>query len=585
MPDIKFYSNITVPGLLQNGHAVINENDIDAILTQKDVVNHTSLEQKLLEKGYITDTDVETKLTTKGYVKESEIDTKLTTKGYVKDSDVDSKLSSKRYISEDDVEQKVSEKGYVKNTEVPNIPTPWSNVSNKPNTLLGYGIIDAQSLDSDLSAIAGLSSTGISARVSNGSWVIRTITGTSGNIVVTNGDCVSGNPTINLVSTGITAGTYQAITVDSYGRVISGSNPTTLSGYGITDAQTINSILTSISGLSTNTVGTIKLNNGVASLDQASYLTSNQSISISGDAIGTGTTNISLTLSNTGVTAGTYNNYDTITPFTVDSKGRITALGNPVSISPSWNNISGKPTTISGYGITDAQPINSNLNSISSLQTTTSGFIKLNNGVASIDVNNYLLNNQSITISGDASGTGSTSIVLTLANSGVTAGTYHSVTVNDKGLVISGSDSSNQIITGSFASSTGTTIIPADTTTPLSTEGSQIWSANITPSTTSSKVSISTQFTLDSGQSSRTITVALFRGTTCIQAYAIYFSSTVQPRSTSVQFVDSPSTTASTTYSMRVGISAAGSWYINQNSSGRITYGGVNKSTYILQEI
>jgi hypothetical protein len=43
--------------------------------------------------------------------------------------------------------------------------------------------------------------------------------------------------TIDLATIG-TAGTYKSVTVDSYGRVSSGTNPTTLSGYGITDAAT-----------------------------------------------------------------------------------------------------------------------------------------------------------------------------------------------------------------------------------------------------------------------------------------------------------------------------------------------------------
>ena len=49
-----------------------------------------------------------------------------------------------------------------------------------------------------------------------------------------------------------------------------------------------------------------------------------------------------------------------------------------------------------------------------------------------------LQSNQTITISGDASGSGKTSISLTLANSGVSAGTYSTVTVNGKGLVTAG---------------------------------------------------------------------------------------------------------------------------------------------------
>ena len=43
---------------------------------------------------------------------------------------------------------------------------------------------------------------------------------------------------IDLATTGITAGTYKSITIDAYGRATAGTNPTTLAGYGITDAYT-----------------------------------------------------------------------------------------------------------------------------------------------------------------------------------------------------------------------------------------------------------------------------------------------------------------------------------------------------------
>lgn len=40
-----------------------------------------------------------------------------------------------------------------------------------------------------------------------------------------------------LANSGVTAGTYRSVTVDAKGRVTAGTNPTTLSGYGITDAM------------------------------------------------------------------------------------------------------------------------------------------------------------------------------------------------------------------------------------------------------------------------------------------------------------------------------------------------------------
>lgn len=48
---------------------------------------------------------------------------------------------------------------------------------------------------------------------------------------------------IDLATTGVAASTYQSVTVDTYGRVTAGTNPTTLSGFGITDA--VSSSLTS----------------------------------------------------------------------------------------------------------------------------------------------------------------------------------------------------------------------------------------------------------------------------------------------------------------------------------------------------
>ena len=49
---------------------------------------------------------------------------------------------------------------------------------------------------------------------------------------------------------------------------------------------------------------------------------------------------------------------------------------------------------------------------------------------AFVKAQNYLTGNETITVSGDATGSGTTSISLTLANSGVSAGTTSGVTVN-----------------------------------------------------------------------------------------------------------------------------------------------------------
>ncbi len=46
----------------------------------------------------------------------------------------------------------------------------------------------------------------------------------------------TGTISVTLANSGVTTGTYKSVTVDAKGRVTAGTNPTTLSGYGITDA-------------------------------------------------------------------------------------------------------------------------------------------------------------------------------------------------------------------------------------------------------------------------------------------------------------------------------------------------------------
>lgn len=54
---------------------------------------------------------------------------------------------------------------------------------------------------------------------------------------------------IDLATSGVSAGTYLGFAVDTYGRVTSVTTPTTLAGYGITDAQPIDADLTAIAAL------------------------------------------------------------------------------------------------------------------------------------------------------------------------------------------------------------------------------------------------------------------------------------------------------------------------------------------------
>lgn len=81
---------------------------------------------------------------------------------------------------------------------------------------------EKQPLDSTLTSLAAYNTNGILTQTAADTFTGRTITGTASNITVTNGNGVSGNPTIDLPDTAVSAGTYNTpatIVVDAKGRL------------------------------------------------------------------------------------------------------------------------------------------------------------------------------------------------------------------------------------------------------------------------------------------------------------------------------------------------------------------------------
>jgi hypothetical protein len=128
------------------------------------------------------------------------------------------------------------------------------NASN-PTTLADYNLngnvegSSAQPYDLDLQSIANLTTAGIISRVSGGNMATRTITGTPTRIAIADGGGISGNPTIDLITTAVVDGDYNTesltsvttngpagepygtetvnavkFTVDAYGRLTSATN-------------------------------------------------------------------------------------------------------------------------------------------------------------------------------------------------------------------------------------------------------------------------------------------------------------------------------------------------------------------------
>ncbi len=77
-----------------------------------------------------------------------------------------------------------------------------------------------------------------------------TKTGNQLDVVGTAGRIVANVDSLDLATAG-TAGTYNGLTIDAYGRATAFTSPTTLAGYSISDAQPLDATLTALAGVTT----------------------------------------------------------------------------------------------------------------------------------------------------------------------------------------------------------------------------------------------------------------------------------------------------------------------------------------------
>ncbi len=177
----------------------------------------------------------------------------------------------------------------------------------------------------------------------------------------------------------------------------------------------------------------------------------------------------------------------------------------------------------------------------------------------------------------------------TIPATGVVPGTYGTVEVQADGRVTGGLQATNSMVayyTGYNLAATGTTVIPTDTTIPLISEGTQLWSQTVVPNSLSSKFVFDQVSMCDSSTNNRNVSFALFRGSACIYATTMNIATAGRSVQLSAHAVDSPNTLSSITYSMRVGINVSTNWWLNQSRNGAITFGSLaNKSDWSILEI
>jgi hypothetical protein len=140
-----------------------------------------------------------------------------------------------------------------------------------------------------------------------------------------------------------------------------------------------------------------------------------------------------------------------------------------------------------------------------------------------------------------------------------------------------------QNMSGVIPAISGTTIIPQDNTAPLITEGTQVWTQSVTPSYVGSKVQISFTATVDSGTNNRMIIASVFRDTVNIGVTTCTITTSARPQCLAFNLFDIPGGAGPYTYSCRVGVSSAATWYVNGN--GVAQYAGLKAdNSYFIQE-
>ena len=116
-----------------------------------------------------------------------------------------------------------------------------------------------------------------------------TATATDDDVIVLTGTNGSNKVTFDAkhAASGVTAGTYKSVTVNTYGHVTGGSNPTTLSGYGITDAYTKTQVDSIANGKAANSH-----NHSAATTSTAGFMSAEDKTKL--DGIATGATKITV---------------------------------------------------------------------------------------------------------------------------------------------------------------------------------------------------------------------------------------------------------------------------------------------------